>query len=185
MSQLEAMARDLDVSARTLRRAVASGLLRATPGRAPGAPPLAAGEEAYARRLWPVLGVLRAALRTEAGVECAILFGSLARGDDTDDSDVDLLVGFRAAEPLRAAALAGRLEARVVRRVHVVSRETAERAPILLDDVIREGRPLVDRRRAWPVLRARAGEVAAAAIRADRELAGRAERALDAFLGRA
>jgi predicted nucleotidyltransferase len=91
------------------------------------------------------------------------LFGSVSRGDERLDSDVDLLVQF--AEPsLRAASrLTGRMEEELGRTVLLVELESAEASPLLLADVLRDGRVLVDRDGAWRRLKRREQKVRAAA----------------------
>src|SRR5918995_7100742 len=81
-------------SERTLRRYISEGLLR---GRALHSRrfELPEREERYVRQHWPLLHGLRAALRTERDVRLAVLFGSTATGEDTERSDVDLLVSHR------------------------------------------------------------------------------------------
>jgi predicted nucleotidyltransferase len=105
MTILEEVAADVGVHERTLRRGLADGLLR---GRRPTVRTtiLAPGEPRYLRAHWPLLSALRTVLRTERNVKLAVLIGSAARGELTDDSDVDLLVqledgGWRARDRLR------------------------------------------------------------------------------------
>lgn len=184
MGQLQSIAGDLDISVRTLRRAIHIGVLRGEQQRRPQTP-LSAGEERYARRNWSLLGGLRAALRTEPGVAAAILFGSVARGEDDEESDLDLVVQPRHAAVWMAFDLEARLEMAVGRAVHVITLSAAERAPILLDEILRDGRPLVDRDGVWAALQARRGEIASSAARQDRELATAARRAMARFLSRA
>ena len=93
MTILEEVAADVGVHERTLRRGLADGLLR---GRRPTI--LAPGEATYLRAHWPLLSALRAVLRTERNVRLAMLIGSAARGELTEDSDVDLLVHWRTAD---------------------------------------------------------------------------------------
>ncbi|HEX3254929.1 MAG TPA: nucleotidyltransferase domain-containing protein [Gaiellaceae bacterium] len=167
MSQLRTLATDLQTTDRTLRRALRDGTLRASRPSARSLH-LPATERVYLRHAWPLLAALREALRTEPAVRLAVLFGSRARGDDRPDSDVDLMVALRReSEP---SALASRLTDRTGLRIHVVRLDDAERTPILLAEVVREGRVLVDRESIWPALIERAPTIARAATRANRRI---------------
>jgi len=84
---------------------------------------LAAGEDEYLREHWGLIAAVTDALRTERNVRLAVLFGSLARGDADENSDVDLLVWFAEERPLCKAQLAARL-ARTLRRDVMCSRST-------------------------------------------------------------
>src|SRR5947209_16813109 len=97
------------VDARTLRRAVALGAVRCA-RVSERRVELAAGEEDYLRGHWRLLGGLRSALRTEPNVRFAAVFGSVARGDDRVDSDVDLLVDLADSSWARRQRLNTRLE---------------------------------------------------------------------------
>lgn len=107
-------------------------------------------ERSYLRRAWPLLARLRELLRTEPEVSLAVLFGSWARGDAHDASDVDLLVSLRARG--NARRVASRLSDKLGRRVQLVTLDDARGAPLLLREVLREGRVLVDRDGVWSVL---------------------------------
>jgi predicted nucleotidyltransferase len=99
---------------------------------------------------WPLLSSLRRALRTEHGVRLAVLYGSLARGDEDAGSDLDLLISFADGRPHAAAKLAVSLEQICNRRVDIADLERVEtRAPLLLDRVLDEGRVLIDRDEQW------------------------------------
>ncbi len=164
---LPALASDLGTTDRTLRRALEQGLLRAERPSARTVE-LALGERVYLRRAWPLLSRLRAELRTEPGVSAAILFGSRARGDDQADSDVDLLVRLRARAD--RWALARRLSERLGLAVEIVTLDDAEGAPLLLAEVLDEGRVLVDRDGTWPALLARRARIESAAARERRRI---------------
>jgi predicted nucleotidyltransferase len=149
------LAKHLDVPERTLRRAAEQGLIRGerlserrfrTTLR----------EESYLRSHWSLLSALRRALRTEPSVRLAVLFGSLATGDGSERSDVDLLVSLRDDSASAIAGLSARLAERLGREVQLVRIREAERSPQLMLDVLAQGRVLVDRDRSWP--RVRAGE---------------------------
>lgn len=149
-ADLTALAAELGTTDRTLRRAVAQGLLRA---ERPSARKLElpVKEREFLRRSWPLLSHLRQALRTESAVAFAALFGSAARGEMHPASDVDVLVVLREGADLRA--LASRLSERLGLNVQLVLLEDARRAPLLLAEALREGRVLVDRESVWPQLR--------------------------------
>lgn len=159
VTALPKLAAELDTTDRTLRRAVHEGLIR---GRrlSPRRFDLPIAERCYLRENWGVLSELRAALRTEPSVRAAVLFGSYARGDHHSGSDIDLLVD---ADRRKLRALRGRLERRVRAPVQLVALQDAENAPLLLAEVIRDGRVLVDRCDFWRrLLRERARIIRAA-----------------------
>ena len=87
MGVLQELAADLGLEERTLRRAVSQGTLRAT-RTGPRRLTLASGEREYLRVHWSLLSALRQALRTEHPVRLAVLYGSLARGDDDEGSEL-------------------------------------------------------------------------------------------------
>jgi predicted nucleotidyltransferase len=153
---LKRLANEVGVSERTLRRGVGSELIRA---RRPSSRRLVVSEQeaAWVRLHWSLVGRLRGALRTEPNVELAVLFGSAARGDDLAGiSDVDLLVELRHPFPGALEALRLRLDRKLPAEVQLVPLEGARRNPRLLTEVLRDGRPLVDRGGSWPRLRAQA-----------------------------
>jgi predicted nucleotidyltransferase len=152
MSSLQALAREVGVSDRTLRRAAERGLIR-TVSRSARRIEVSFAEGRYVEAHWAILSSLLRALRTRHNVRLAVVYGSTARGDDRPDSDVDLLVSFRHEEAHTAASLAGTLTEEIGREVHVTSLEAALRSPPLLLDIVREGRPLVDRDGEWPGLK--------------------------------
>lgn len=154
MAMLHLLAGPVGASERTLRRAAARGLIRgARPS--PRRLVLAAGEIAYLREHWPLLEQLVETLRKHPNVRLAVLYGSLARGDEQAESDLDLLVRLRRDDYRSRADLAGSLADATGRQVQIVSLAQAEEAPLLLADVLRDGRVLVDRELDWPRLRRR------------------------------
>lgn len=169
-SVLGQLASEVGVHERTLRRAAGCGLIRA---RRPSSRRLLLSEEEgrWVRSHWQLASQLLAALRTEPNLELAVLFGSVARGDDVAGvSDVDLLVELRSPYPGAIEALRRRLNARVEPTVQLAPLRAVRRDPQLLVEVSRDGRPLVDRSRLWPALRAHAGRTQAQAEEAGREL---------------
>ena len=164
------LADELDTTDRTLRRAVEQGLLRAT-RPSPRTLDLPLPERVYVRRAWPLLSGLREALRTEPAVSMAVLFGSRARGDDHPGSDVDLLVRLRRDASPRE--LAARLSESIGHHVQGVLLDDARQKPMLLGEIVREGRVLVDREGAWPALLAERPRIERAARREQRGIGDR------------
>ncbi len=114
-----------------------------------------------------MLARLRGALRTERNVRLAVVYGSTARGDDSPDSDVDLLVSLAEDRPDAAVRLAVRLEKALGRRVDVTRLERAwDTAPLLLVRAADEGRVVLDRDGEWDRLRERREELVKRARRA-------------------
>jgi predicted nucleotidyltransferase len=166
-TSLAELADELDTTDRTLRRAVRQGLLHGH-RPSPRTLDLSIPERVYVRRAWPLLSSLREALRTEPTVSMAVLFGSRARGDDHPLSDVDLLVRLRRdADPHELAA---RLSGRAGHHVQTVTLDDAREKPVLLDEIIRDGRVLVDRDGAWPALLAERSRIERAARRERRRI---------------
>jgi predicted nucleotidyltransferase len=151
MTELALLAEAVGVDERTLRRAVTQGTLHGS-RPTPRTLEVPLSERRYARRSWPLLAALRQALRTQRNVRAALLFGSGARGTDTPDSDVDVLVDLHDARLDRVVDLGARLTAVVGRPVDVVRLEDAEADPAFLADIVAEARVLVDRNGIWPAL---------------------------------
>lgn len=164
------LAARLGADERTIRRAVSQGTVRGARVSARRLA-LAADEERYLRSHWPLLQQLRAILRTEPNVRMAAVFGSLARGDERVDSDLDLLVELREDDWNRRQQLITRLERAVQRPVELlVAGRVARSNPGLLADALTEGRVLVDRDGRWPDLKRRQRAIRRAArTRAARE----------------
>jgi len=158
MSALADLARDVGVDERTLRRAVNEGTLRAT-RPSPRKLDLPLSERRYVRQAWPLIAALRAALRTEPNVRFALLYGSAATGEDSPDSDVDVLVSLRDPDFSKLVALERRLTERVGREVEVVRLEDAERDPVFFALAFEPGRVLVDRSGVGPAMRRRAARL--------------------------
>lgn len=166
-----------------MRRAVAQGALRVRRPR-PRQLRLEPGEREYLREHWQILGRLRAALRTERRVRLAVLYGSVARGDEDKGSDLDLLVALADARPLAGQQLANRLERVMGRKVDVARLDLVEKnAPLLLDQVLDEGRVVIDRDRLWAKLRTRRRAIRARAQRAYRRQMDAAARAITDLTG--
>lgn len=176
MGPIQTLSRDLGADERTLRRAMSQGTFRAQrPG--PRRLQFAPGEEEYLHGHWQLLADLRRALRTERQVRFAVLYGSLARGDEDAGSDLDLLVS-----PTGGVAetdLLTRLSALTGRRVDIARLDRIEAgAPLLLDRVLDEGRVLVDRDRHWPQLLERRRAIRARARRDHRRQMAAASQAI-------
>jgi uncharacterized protein len=156
MTDLTMLADQIGVSERTLRRALGEGTLRAerpTPRKLK----ISAAEKRYLLRSWDRLAILREALRTEQNVQFALLFGSVARGDDNPESDLDLLVEMRDPSLTRVIELGAKLEGLLGRRVDLLTLDAAWENSQLFSEAIDDGRVIVDREERWPVLRAEAG----------------------------
>ncbi len=153
MSELGMLAERVGVSERTLRRAVSEGALR---GRrlSPRQLKLSAAEKDYILRRWGLLAQLRQALRTEPNVRFALLFGSAARGEDKEGSDVDLLVEMDDSSLTRLIDVGLKLEGLLGRGVDVIALEDAQSNPQLLAEAAGEGRVIVDRDGRWASLSA-------------------------------
>jgi predicted nucleotidyltransferase len=165
MGVLQELAVDLGVEERTLRRAASQGTLRAT-RIGPRRLRLAPGEREYLADHWPLISGLRRALRNQQGVRLAVLYGSLARGDEDASSDIDLLISLADGRPSAGLQLAVRLQPVACRPVDVAHLERVEAdAPLLLDRVLDEGRVLVDRDAQWRLLRERHSAIRARARR--------------------
>jgi predicted nucleotidyltransferase len=179
MGSLQELAIDLGAEERTLRRAASQGTFRAR-RVGPRRLRLVPGEREYLRDHWLILSQLRRALRTERGVRLAVLYGSVARGDEDDGSDLDLLVSFADDRPTSRIGLTTRLEQFGDRRVDIADLGRVEaQAPLLLDRILDEGRVLVDRDGDWPRLRKRRRAIRARAGRAHRRQMLAATRALE------
>jgi predicted nucleotidyltransferase len=182
MAALDMLAAEVGVHGRTLRRAADEGAIRAT-RVSPRKLTLSPGEESYLLRAWPLLGQLRALLRTERNVRFAMLFGSRARGEERPDSDLDLLVELDDESLAARMGLIDRLEAATCLEVQLVTLDTARRAPVLLADAIEDGRVLVDRVGRWVELLDRYPAISEAAVVADAALRERAAAALAEVVG--
>jgi predicted nucleotidyltransferase len=154
MTELGLLAHEVGVHERTLRRAIAEGSIRAR-RPSPRKLELPLSERQYVRRHWPLLSTLREVLRTQGQVRLALLFGSTARGTDTERSDIDVLVDLLDPQLDALVELEERLGAATGRRVQLVRLADAEGDPSFLAEVLSEGRVLVDRDDVWPVLRSR------------------------------
>jgi predicted nucleotidyltransferase len=154
MTTLGFLANEVGVNERTLRRAVNEGALRAR-RPSPRKLELPFSEARYVRGHWPLIAKLREVLRTEHNVRFAMLFGSAARGDDTEHSDVDVIVDLRDSDFSREIDLALKLEDAAGRSVDVVNLKDAENDPTFLAMALEDGRVLIDRGQAWPKLRLR------------------------------
>jgi predicted nucleotidyltransferase len=152
MSELDELAAEVQASGRTFRRAAERGTLRT---RRLGARRVvvAASERRYVRGHWPLLASLIQTLRTQPNVRLAALFGSVARGEEGARSDLDIAVSFGRDDHQARADLAELLERASGRSVQLISLDQAKEAPLLLADLLRDGRVLVDRDGEWPGLK--------------------------------
>lgn len=183
MGVIQELAADLGAQERTLRRAVSQGALRASRS-GPRRLALAPGERDYLRTHWPLISELRRALRTEQDVRLAVLYGSLARGDEDEGSDLDLLVSLAGDRPSAAFKLASRLGGIIGRRVDIARLERIEaKAPLLLDRVLDEGRVLIDRDGQWDRLCERRSAIRARGRRHHRRQMAGAAQAIEEMTG--
>lgn len=180
--KLQELADNLNVHERTLRRAWALGTLRGT-RVTPYRLELPLEERVYLHSHWQTLSTLRSALRTEPNVSMAVMFGSVARGDDDDASDLDLLVALRDRGLQPQVALTERLRGRIGLDVEVVALEDAWRRPSLMLEILHDGRVLVDRDARWPDLCAQSGHLHVRARR-DRQLRRRRAREATAIFAK-
>lgn len=175
---LDDLARDLGLSERTLRRAVASGTIRAE-RPSPRRLRLSDDEREWVLRHWPTVARLREELRKEPSVRLAVLFGSSARGREHRRSDIDLLVELDTPSRDRLAGLEERLSSAASREVQLVSARDAQASPGLLADALRDGRVVVDRDGLWAHLKRRESSIRRAAELRDQELLERALQTLE------
>jgi predicted nucleotidyltransferase len=88
---------------------------------------LSFAERHYVETHWELLSNVVSWLRTRPNVRLAVVYGSVARGDDRPDSDIDLLVSLAREDAHTAASLAASLGEELGRRVQVISLEAAGR----------------------------------------------------------
>jgi predicted nucleotidyltransferase len=169
MTELDVLAEEMRTSGRSLRRAMDRGTIRGF-RPSPRTLVLPMTERLYVRRHWQLLQSLLQVLRTQPNVRLGVLFGSVACGNERPDSDLDLLVRLRQDSHFALATLGERLRNASGRTVQLVSLEQAHRAPLLLADVLRDGRVLVDRDGDWPRLNRREAVIARRAREEDDRL---------------
>ncbi|MEX0971818.1 MAG: nucleotidyltransferase domain-containing protein [Solirubrobacterales bacterium] len=110
-------------------------------------------------------------LRTEPNVRFAAIFGSVARGDESEASDLDVAIDFEKRDRRGRIRLANKMEAASGRRVQLVHLgDVEECAPDLLGEIVVEGRVLVDRDGRWPGFMRRRRQILERARDARREL---------------
>lgn len=113
-------------------------------------------ERDYLKAHWPLLSSLQSGFRTEPRVRLAVLYGSWARGDDTQESDVDILVALRDERPADTVRLATRLRRELGTHIDIASLSRVERqSPLLLLQILNEGRVIIDRDGLWSDLTSR------------------------------
>jgi predicted nucleotidyltransferase len=179
-SDLPALARELGANDRTLRRAAARGTVRCRrPG--PRRIELPEGEVEYLRTHWGLVQRLTETLRTERNVHMAVLFGSVARGDETADSDLDVLVELDDSSLAATGRLRRRLRDAAGREVQLVTLEAASSSPVLMADAVEDGRVLVDRMSAWPAWSERASRLRAEADRTQSDAEDRAREVFEYY----
>jgi predicted nucleotidyltransferase len=168
------LACELGADERTLRRAVRDGTIRCE-HLGSRKRRVSDDERRYLVDHWPLLAELRRAFRTEPNVRLAVLYGSIARGDEKPGSDVDLLVYLAEDHPAAAVKLAVRLEHALGREVDVARlNRVQDSAPLLLLQTLDEGRVVLDRDGQWEQLHTQRADIAR---RARRSHAARRRRA--------
>ncbi len=181
MTALTNLAREVGVNERTLRRAVNEGAVKAR-RLSPRKLELPFSEDRYVRAHWPLIAKLRETLRTKHNVRFAMLFGSAARGDDTETSDVDVIADLRDSDFMREIDLALRLEEAVGRSVDVVDLKDAEDDPTFLAMALEDGRVLIDRGSVLRRLRAEEASLRRRGRRRDARRKREALASIDRFL---
>ena len=180
---LREVAATINADERTLRRAASRGAIKC---RRPNEYRVVVSddEREYLESHWPLLSDLQSTLRTEPSVRLAVLYGSSARGDDTEESDVDVMVALRDEKPGDTVRLASRLRRALGARVDVASLSRVERqSPLLLLQVLNEGRVIADRDTMWSDLKSRRDAIRQRAKRARRKQRERTAAALSEWLG--
>ena len=71
------------------------------------------------------------------GIESMALFGSVARGEHNENSDVDLLIKFKSPSLYLYAELSDALEPILGRRVDIVS-ESAKKSPEFIEEISKD-----------------------------------------------
>lgn len=181
MSTLAQLSDQLGVSERTLRRAANCHLVRVATevGRDRS---ISASEWRYLVDHWQLLSRLRQVLRTEPNVSLAILFGSTARGTDTAESDIDIAVELREDSLEKLIDLRLRLMDAFDRELELVRLRDIEGEPLLADELLRDGRVLIDRDGGWDRLVADVVDVSRRAATRREHLHRDAASALDAMV---
>lgn len=142
------------------------------------------GEREYLKSHWGLIPQLRQALRAERQVQLAVLYGSMARGDEDAGSDLDLLIDVADGASWSGSQLASRLERLAGRPIDIVHLARVEAdAPLLLDRVLDEGRVLVDRGGHWQRLNERRCTIRTRADRVYRRQMTGAARAIAELTG--
>ena len=177
MTELDQLAGEIGVSGRTLRRAAERQTIRATRS-SPRVITVSAREHEYVSRNWSLLERVLQVLRTRPGVRLAVLFGSAARGEAGPGSDVDILVRVRGGWRERVET-AFALESALGRPVQLVDLDLAP--PLLLADVLRDGRVLADRDGDWARLKRRSRAIVRAARAEDERLDRAARETVERF----
>jgi predicted nucleotidyltransferase len=179
MGPIQQLAAELAAEERTLRRGVSQGTIHCR-RKGPRRIELSPGEADYLGARWGLLLDLRKALRTEHRVRLAVLYGSVARGHEDADSDLDILIASSDDESTGAVELAARLGRVCGRDVDVARLDRIEKsAPLLLDRILKEGRVLIDRDGIWEQLRGRRRTIRARAKRSYRRQKSEAAHAIE------
>jgi predicted nucleotidyltransferase len=127
-----------------------------------------------------LLAGIRRVLRTQRGVRLAVLYGSVARGDEDESSDLDLLVSLSNERLSAGVDLTTHLRQITARRIDIAYLGRVEdKAPLLLARVLDDGRVLADRDGQWAALRARRQAIRLRARRSHRRQMALAAQAIE------
>jgi predicted nucleotidyltransferase len=149
VSALPKIATQLGTNKWALYRAVNRGAIRCfrPSPRSLEFPP---GEIDYLREHWEILSTLIQAFSTEPNVKLAVLYGSLARGDENSDSDADVLIDFYKEDVTSISSIAMRLGNVLGRSVDIAQLSHIKTGfPLLLLQAIDDGRVMIDKDNMW------------------------------------
>jgi predicted nucleotidyltransferase len=100
-----------------------------------------------------VIDVLSVTAATDPEIDLVVLFGSVARGEDRADSDVDVIVDGSVTKDFAAwTQLRGHLLEQLERPVGLLSVREAQSAPEVLVSALKEGRVIKDVAGRWSEL---------------------------------
>jgi predicted nucleotidyltransferase len=129
------------------------------------------------------LANLVADLAIDQGLDLVVLFGSSARGDDHEGSDLDLLVASDENARPQRRRFAAELEEKMGRVVDVVDLDTALRQPWLLLSIVQDAQVILDRHNRWESIRSLRDELVHRASQDHSSLVAAAQAALAEMRG--
>lgn len=147
---------------RRLRRSLSQGVIRA---ERPSPRKLTLDEEEldYLKVHWQLIEQLRRTLRTEPNVRLAAIFGSVARGQERPDSDLDLLVAVRHYSHEGHWRLAEKVERISGRKVDIIYLDNPKDNPLFFNQVLADARLIIDRDGRWDYLMSQQEELSSLA----------------------